>query len=214
MEFNGLLGMDFDFFKKKDKMLKEEYDKARNEIKQHFRSLCYEVQKIYHKTTGGVLELDKDFQNFNKRSTYITAECKKEIDNFTIDIQLNSDNLCVELKNKTETKEQCEYLLGVLKNKKDVFWEYMMSNKYMILLIESKIKKGNLLKVTSFDLNNKNYDNMVKYIEDNIKEERYSFNFMIAFVYGKSECLKQGKAIAHTINNAVIKIKEIEKRIA
>ncbi|WDU82188.1 hypothetical protein [Caloramator sp. Dgby_cultured_2] len=67
MDFNGFVAADFDFFKKKDKFTKEEYDKFRNEVKLHFRKFCYELQKIYHKNTDGVLELDKEFHGFSKK---------------------------------------------------------------------------------------------------------------------------------------------------
>ncbi|QCX32993.1 hypothetical protein FDN13_04300 [Caloramator sp. E03] len=216
MEFNGLLGMDFDFFKKKDKMTKEEYETARNEVKQHFRSLCYEVQKIYHKKTGGVLELDKEFQNFNKRSNVIIAECKNCQNKFKVNIHLGSDNLSVELFFKSETKEQCEYIIEILKNKKSVIWEYFMSNKYMMLCVEyiSKTKKISSVKMASFELNNKNYSNILKFIEDNFSEGRYEFNFIIAFSYNKNECLKQNKNFANTVYEAFINIMEIEKKLA
>ncbi|MCX7884006.1 MAG: hypothetical protein N2448_03120 [Caloramator sp.] len=216
MEFNGLVGMDFDFFKKKDKMAKEEYEAARNEVKQHFRSLCYEVQKIYHKKTGGVLELDKEFQNFNKRSSAIIAECKNCKNKFKVNIHLNSESLSVELFLKSQTKDQCEYIIEILKNKKSVMWEYFMSNKYMILFVESinKTKKSSSVKMASFELNNKNYDNILKFVEDNFKEGRYELNFIISFSYNKNECLKQNKNFANTVHEAFVSIIEMEKRLA
>lgn len=216
MEFNGLVGMDFDFFKKKEKMTKEEYEAARNEVKQHFRSLCYEVQKIYHKKTGGVLELDKEFQNFNKRSSAITAECKNCQNKFKVNIHLSSDNLSVELILKSQTKEQCEYIIEILKNKKSVIWEYFMSNKYMILFVESisKTKKSSSVKMASFELNNKNYENILKYVEGKFNEGRYEFNFIISFSYNKNECLKQNKNFANTVHEAFVSIMEIEKKLA
>ena len=96
MDFNGLQAADFDFFKKKEKMQKDEYEKGRNDVKVHFRGLCYEMQKIYHKNTGGVLVLDKDFQNFNKRSSSIFADHRVEESKFRISILMNCDHLKVE----------------------------------------------------------------------------------------------------------------------
>ena len=83
MEFIGLPAGDFDFFKKKDKMSKDDYERQRNEVKLHFRSLCYEIQKIHHKKTNGVLEVNKEFQNFNKRSTNISTTKTKRTTIYT-----------------------------------------------------------------------------------------------------------------------------------
>lgn len=215
MEFNGLVGIDFDFFKKKDKMTREEYESGRNEVKQHFRSLCYELQKIYHKKTGGVLELDKNFQNFNKRSNSIVIEHKNEINNFKMNIQLNSEYLSIELDFKSQDQSHSQYILDILKNKKNIIWEYMMANKYMVLYaeFESKNKKNNIFKITALDINNKNYENFISFIENNIKEEKNNFTIQLGYMYSKNECIKQGRNFVNTAYDAVINIMEMQTRL-
>lgn len=215
MDFNGLMGTDFDFFKKKDKMQKEEYEKVRNEVKLHFRSLCYEMQKIHHKKTNGVLELGKDFQNFNKRSTNIYADHTAGDNRFMISIKMNGEYLGVEAELTTESETEAQYALEILKDKKNILWGLIMSNKFMVIYGEvlSKDKKNNLIRLSSLDVNTKNYDNFVNFIENNVAKGKTSFKIGIGYMYPKSECIKQGKNIAATsydsINNLKLALEKI-----
>jgi hypothetical protein len=98
MDFMGFVNGDFDFFKKKAAMAKPEYDEKKEEVKRHFRELCYQVQKQYHSVTGGTLLLDKDFQGLNKNKNHISAKCKiDEIDFAFLSIELNGECVSINL---------------------------------------------------------------------------------------------------------------------
>lgn len=215
MDFNGFQAADFDFFKKKEKMLKDEYEKGRNDVKLHFRALCYEMQKIHHKKTGGVLTLEKDFQNFNKRSSNIYVDHVVEDSKFRVFILMNCDHLKIENEVLSENNVDAQYVLDVIKNKKSIVWELAMSNKFSMIYAEilGKDKKNNHMKLSSLDINAKNYDSFVSFIENNISKGKTSFKLGIGYVYPKSECLKQGKNIAVTsydsLNNLLDNLKKI-----
>lgn len=215
MDFNGLLSTDFDFFRKKDKMQKDEYEKGRNEVKMHFRSLCYEMQKIHHKKTNGVLEIEKDFQNFNKRSTNIFANHDPGLNRFKVCIKMNGEHLGIEAELQSNNEEDAQYIMEILKNKKSVLWGFMMSNKYMVIYGEviSKDKKNNFIKLSSLDVNAKNYDNFISFVENAVAKGKTSFKIGIGYMYPKSECVKQGKSIANTsyeaINNLRLALEKI-----
>lgn len=215
MDFNGLQSADFDFFKKKEKMLKDEYEKGRNDVKLHFRGLCYEMQKIHHKKTGGVLVLGKDFQNFNKRSSDIYADHRIEGSSFEVLILMNSDHLKIETEVLSSNDIEAKNILDILKNKKNIIWELVMSNKYIIIYSEimGKDKKNNYMKLLSHDINTKNYDSFISFIENSISSGKTTFKLGIGYVYPKSECLKQGKNIAgiayDSMNNLVEYVKKI-----
>jgi hypothetical protein len=217
MDFNGLQAADFDFFKKKEKMLKDEYEKGRNDVKLHFRSLCYEMQKIHHKKTGGVLTLEKDFQNFNKRSNNIYVEHIVEDTKFRVFILINCDHLKIENEVLSENAVDAQYVLDIIKNKKSIVWELAMSNKFAMIYAEilGKDKKNNYMKLSSLDINAKNYDSFISFIENNISKGKTAFKLGIGYVYPKSECLKQGKNIAVTsydsMNNLLDNLKKLVK---
>lgn len=198
MDFNGLLSEDFDFFKKKDKMLKDEYEKGRNDVKMHFRGLCYEMQKIYHKKTGGVLILGKEFQNFNKRSSNIFADHKVDESKLTIFILMNCDHLSIEAELLSGNEDEAHNVLNIIKNKKSIIWELIMSSKYAMIYADilGKDKKNNYMKLSSLDINTKNYDNFISFMENNISKGKTAIKVGIGYMYPKSECLKQGKNIA------------------
>lgn len=215
MDFNGLQAADFDFFKKKEKMQREEYEKGRNDVKLHFRGLCYEMQKIHHKNTGGVLVLDKDFQNFNKRSSSIFAGHRVGESKFKISILMNCDHLKVETDVLSQDEMDARNVLDIIRNKKSTIWELIMSNKSIMIYTEimGRDKKNNYMKLSSLDLNTKNYDVFIDFIENNITRGKLEFKFGIGYVYPKNECLKQGKNIAaaayDSMNNLVDYLKKI-----
>lgn len=215
MDFNGLQAADFDFFRKKEKMLKDEYEKGRNDVKLHFRGLCYEMQKIHHAKTGGVLNLEKDFQNFNKRSSNISAEYKVEGSSFIILILMNCDHLKIDTEVVSDNNADAEKILDIVKNRKNIIWELTMSSKFMMIDVEvmGKDKKNNYMKLSSLDINTKNYEGFISFIENNIAKGKTAFKLGIGYVYPKSECLKQGKSIAQNsyaaMNNLMDGLKKI-----
>lgn len=214
MDFNGLTGGDFDFFKKKDKMLKEEYEARRNELKMHFRSLCYEIQKMYHKNTNGVFEVNKEFQNFNKRSMNIAAEHKNN-ENSSIILDMDSNNLKVELVFDSKDEKSSNEIMSIINSKKAVLLEHAMSSKYMIIYAEftGKNKKENMVKLSALDVNNKNYDNFISFINKGISDGKHEFTLGTGYVYSKNECVKQGKALSNTIYSSTLELIDLFNKI-
>lgn len=215
MDFNGLTGGDFDFFKKKDKMLKEEYEARRNELKMHFRSLCYEIQKIYHKNTNGVFEVNKEFQNFNKRSMNIAAEHKNN-ENSSIILDMDSNNLKVELVLNSKDEKSSNELMAIINKKRNILLEHAMSSKYMVIYAEftGKSKKDNMIKLSALDVNNKNYDNFMSFINKGISEGKYEFKLGTGYIYNKNECVKQGKTLSNTVYNSTLELMDLFSKIA
>jgi hypothetical protein len=215
MDFNGFQAADFDFFKKKEKMLKDEYEKGRNDVKLHFRGLCYEMQKIHHKKTGGVLTLEKDFQNFNKRSNNIYADHGVDGSKFKILILMNSDHLKIETEVVSNNDVDAQYVLYIIKDRKSIIWELTMSSKFTIIYAEilGKDKKNNYMKLSSLDINTKNNESFINFIENSISKGKTAFKLGIGYVYPKSECLKQGKSIAATSYDAMNNLMDNLKKI-
>lgn len=199
MDFNGFVVADFDFFKKKDKFTKEEYDKFRNEIKLNFRKFCYELQKIYHKDTGGVLELDKEFHGFSKKSDEIAAYNHLN-DNLRIKFFLNSENVgtCLEIKHGN--------IKEILIHYKDFIKQFMFSNKHSFMEIRVAIKGDKKIRILSLEYNEKNYENFVK-------ESNKSKLLLIGFIYNKSESIKLGKDITKFIYNNYFEINKIKDQM-
>jgi hypothetical protein len=196
-------------------MLKDEYEKGRNDVKLHFRALCYEMQKIHHRKTGGVLTLEKDFQNFNKRSSNISAYYKVEDSNFIIFMLMNCDHLKIDAEVISDNTVDAEKILDIVKNKKSIIWELIMTSKFMMIDAEvlGKDKKNNYMKLSSLDINTKNYEGFTSFIENNTAKGKTAFKLGIGYVYPKSECLKQGKNIAQNaydaMNNLIDSLKKI-----
>jgi hypothetical protein len=215
MEFNGFVGTDFDFFKKKDKMLKDEYEKGRNDVKLHFRSFCYEIQKIYHKKTGGVFELDKEFQNFNKRSTSIYVDKAGEKDKFKLHMQMNSDFMNIEALFQPQNSGDIEYIVRVLKDNRNLLWDYAMASKYITVSadFQSKDKKVNTIKLTSLEINKKNYDSFLAAFESNAAFGKVLQRFSVGYCFSKNECVKQGKNFVNTAYDSVMGITNLVEQI-
>lgn len=216
MEFNGLTGVDFDYFKNKDKLSKEEYERIRNDLKMHFRALCYQMQKNHHSKTGGVLELQRDFHSFNKKSTDIYSEYKGSSNDFRVIIKLDKDALSIESVFSSYSKDEAYKIIDILTNKKMKLWEFVLSNKFMHMHIEfsKKNRKSNELKLNSLEINNKNYDNFILFIENNIKEDNYIFDLKIGYSFPKNECIRQGKNLVNLSYNSLINIKEMIEKIS
>ena len=201
MEFLGLTATDFDFFRKKDKMLKDEYEKGRNEVKIHFRGLCYELQKIYHKKTDGVLEINKEFQNFNKRCVDILAEFGEKTNMKKKSIEINTENLCTKLTLESHDEENSKCILDIVKNKKSYIWDYAISDKHNQIncTFKGKSNKVETIKYNSLDINTKNYDAFIDFIEKNINSNKHDFEVVIQHTCPKNEAAKQGKNLPNII---------------
>lgn len=214
MEFNGFTSMDFDFFRKKDKMSDAEYEKRRNEVKLHFRSLCYEIQKIYHKKTGGVLEMDKDFQSFNKRSSSIFVERPNDEGKSRLRIQMNSDGITVETYIQLGEDITPQKILNVFADNKNALWNYAMSGKNTIIycVLTLKNNKTELYKLTSAEMNRKGYDSFSEEVSGKL-EGCKGIRLATGYVYNKDECIKQSKAFQNIAYTAVVETMKLGGQI-
>ncbi len=205
MEFCGLMSMDFDFFKRKDKMSSEEYEKSRNDVKLHFRSLCYEMQKMYHQKTGGVLELDKGFQSFNKRSSSIFVEKLIGEGPTRLRIQMNRDGITVETYLQLSKDITPEKISSTFMENKEIIWNYAMSSKNMVLCLEvsTKSNKVEIYKLKAGEINKKNYDNFVDTVSSKLKECKEA-RLAIGYTYSKDECIKKSKDLQNTVYTAAM----------
>ncbi|MDO6353579.1 hypothetical protein Q3V94_00580 [Caloramator sp. CAR-1] len=196
MDFNGFVAADFDFFKKKDKFTKEEYDKFRNEVKLHFRKFCYELQKIYHKNTDGVLELDKEFHGFSKKSEEIAAYNLIK-DDMRIKFFLNSENvgICLEIKD--------DNLKDFLTKYKDVIKQFLFSNKHAFIELQNLGKGDKKTRILALDYSEKNYEGF-------IMESNKSKTLLVGFIYNKNEAIKLGKDITKHIHENYYEISKIK----
>lgn len=196
MDFNGFVAADFDFFKKKDKFTKEEYDKFRNDIKLHFRKYCYELQKIYHKNTDGVLELDKEFHGFYKKSDEIAAYNLIN-ENLRIKFFLNSENVgtCLELKH--------DNLKDILTKHKELIRQFMFLNKHAFIELQTMGKGDKKTRVSALDYSEKNYESFMV-------ESNKSKTLLIGFIYNKNEAIKLGKDITKHIYENYFEINKVK----
>jgi hypothetical protein len=201
MEFLGLTTEDFDFFRKKDKMSKQEYEKSRNEVKHHFRGLCYELQKIYHKRTAGVLNINKEYPNFNKRSINISADYGEQISNIKKTIEMNTENVSIRLNLEAHDEEMSKFIIDALKTKKSAIWDYIIADKHNQISCSFKLKgnKFDTIKYNSLDMNAKNYDSFLSFVEDNVNSGKYEFNISILHTCPKNEAIKQSKNLSTII---------------
>jgi hypothetical protein len=213
MEFSGFIGSDFDFFKKKEKMVKEDYDKGRNNLKIHFRSFCYQIQKVYYQKTGSVLYLEKEFQNFNKRSNEISVERIDNQNNYKLVFTLNPDHLNIELRLLCEDKVRFDGIIEILKSKKPSIWQFLSSHKHVIIYADfpQKNKKSVVHKLTSIDISNKNYDAFIENVNNNISRDKYACSVCFGYNLPKNECIKQGKNLKNIAYDAVTSILSLEK---
>lgn len=204
MEFSGFVAADFDFLKKKDKMTKDEYDKLRNDFKLHFRKFCYEVQKLYHKETNGVLELDKEFHAFTRKSEEIYA-FKLLTDVSQLKILQNSEFLAV----------AAEFKLikygDLLTKYKDILKSFLLSNKHAYIELITNSKGNKRVRLLSHEVNTKNYENLLSLV--NNTNNKAAFAIQIGYLYNKNECIKVGKEIVKNCYDGILKIEELLKDI-
>lgn len=208
MEFYGFSNSDFDFFRKKNSMSKMEYDVKKEEIKRHFRELCYEIQKNYHSTTGETLLLDKNFQNFNRNKNYLTATSQiDKINAFYLKIELCQENIHIGL--VCPSDGDClkyDGLKQLIKDKKDIFLKFFKENKSMFVLLYKRNgkKTGDEGWVEEYRFNNNelilgNFDLLISNMEK-IQPSQCNSKSMggiqIRAQFTKSDAVKMGKMLA------------------
>lgn len=198
MEFLGFEAVDFDFFKNREKYSREDYNKYRDDMKLHFRSLCYEIQKLYHKKTGGFFELERDFQKLNKKSENIRAEHKVDRGGKIV-IQLSAEELSIFY--ETDNKDLILTTKGNLQ-------EYIYSNKksFISLIKSGKNKISEVIRVGCLDFNDKMYDMLTKQIGD-------STMLLVGISFNKQTCLKQQKQLIQSVYDELIRIVEFTREL-
>lgn len=215
MEFTGFEGKDFDFFKKKDKLSREDYESGRNHVKLHFRELCYEIQKIYHKNTNGFLQIERDFQNFNKRSSFISARHLTPLKGVYINMQMDYEGFTAELIRQSLSLNDSEQIIDILKSNKDIIWEYIMGSKSMHVYVdfEGKEKDEGVVKLSALDMNTKNYDKLLNFIIENNSIGKNTYKFGIGYLFSKGECTKQGKDFTNSAYAAISNLLDLSKKL-
>lgn len=218
MEFLGFTNNDFDFFKKKSMMDKAEYNERREEVKRHFRELCYQIQKNYHSLTGGTLLLDKDFHGLAKNKAYIYAFSKMDdADVFGLYIMLGKDSLNINLccpydGNPVKFQE----LKGIINDNKDKFAKFFKENKNMhIELFSRNYKKQGEdgwteeFKYTNNELNQGDYNNLIKNMEklqpDPLDDKNLA-GLRICTIVSKPDAIKLGNALSLKLCKDIIRL--------
>lgn len=212
MEFNGFVNMDFDFFRKKDKLSSEDYDNARNNLKTHFRGMCYEFQKMYFKNTGNFFDMEKEFQNFNKRSTSINAAHIIKSNDLKLNFELNSDGMYIEIALPTSgSLGALDYLI----KKKDALFNFIMGNRFRVVkaYITSKSKELSCIKLSGYDISEKNYEVFIKNLQNNLKSGKQISKLTLGYYFNKVECTKQGKNLINSVYDSVIGILSVADNI-
>ena len=207
IEFEGFVSHDFDFFKKKDKFTKEEYNTIRNGLKQSFRSMCYEIQKLYHSNTDGFYEIDKEFQNFGKKGMEIIAQHVMEDNKYKIVYELNADNISIGLHFPSQT-DDIEKSIETIKNKKSTLIDLIMQSKNMQMSaqVNRNSKDNTIIRLHGFEASNKNFDAFINSIETAKKDGKNISNISIKYVYSKNECIRLGKSFTVTSYNCTMKL--------
>lgn len=215
MEYNGFTMSDFDFFKKRDKMEKNDYEKGRNDLKMHFRGFCYEMQKEYHKKTGGVFEISHDYQSFTKKSTSICALKELKDNMFDLYMELNSENIIIEISFSPTSVQSGKEFVEILKSKKDVFKEYVMKSNNIALAYKyvGKDKKVDSYKIKSIDMNSRNYETLVTKLEEMVSKGKLPFRFSAGSIYTKKECTAQKKEFIHTAYESAMNLIQLAQEL-
>lgn len=215
MEFTGFEGKDFDFFKKKDRLSREDYERGRNHVKLHFRELCYEIQKLYHKETNGFFQIERDFQNFNKRSLFISARHLTDIKEIYINLQMDYEGFTVELIRQSLSQKDSDKIIDILKTNKKIIWEYIMGSKSMYVYVdfEGRDKDDSIIKLSALDMNTKNYDKLIKFISENNSNGKNTYKFGIGYLFSKGESTKQGKDFTNSVYTALSNLLDLSKKL-
>jgi hypothetical protein len=215
MEFLGFSSDNFEFFRKKDKMSKAEYEKNRNEVKLSFRCLCYDVQKMYHKKTNGVLEINKEFSNFNKRSQNISADYGENSELAKNIIEMNIENVAIKLLFSSNDEESAKLVLDKIKNKKKQIVNFLVSEKHNQINYSFKGKgnKQDMIKLNSMDVNDKSYDAIVENVVNGINNGKYTFEVTIQHTCPKAEAIKQEKNLIEFMFKDIIGIMDLHTEL-
>lgn len=217
MDFSGFENADFDFFRKKGSMNKEEYDIKKEEVRRHFRELCYQIQKSYHSTTGRTLALDKDFAGLGKIKNMISAKSKIEgMDYFNLCIFQTQDGISINLAcPPADEFIQYQRLKNVMASRKELFAKFFKENRntYIVLCKRNYRKPGddaweeefkfdnNELCLGNFDLLTGNMDRLQPFPMENKKLG----GLYIRTQFLKSESVKLGKQLPSRICTEIIK---------
>ncbi len=209
MDFNGFANSDFDFFKKKDKMSKVDYEEGRKNLKTHFRGLCYEIQKLYYKEHSVPFYIEKEFQNFSKRSTSINAMHDVENSPIKLNLLLNEEGIynIIELSNEIP-------VIDILSNKKKDIISFITSsrNRFIKADLNLKSKNKNIIKLNSYEMSDKNFDNLCANLSESIKNGK-EVSSHIGYFYSKSECVKQGKDFLNTAYGSVLELLKFSNKL-
>lgn len=222
MDFLGFSNSDFDFFKKKSTMDKQEFDARKEEVKRHFREFCYQVQKCYHSTTGGTLSLDKDFQGLNRNRNCIMAKSQVHgIDIMEQVIEMGQDKISIYLVcPKTDnTNVDLQTLKNLMEEKQDVFLKYFKQNKEMsIALCSRNVKKsssedwGEEYKFDNKELSLEGCKLLINNIDkfqaqDTGNKVQHSIRIRAQFL--KNDVVRTGKALAERSCSEIIKFQNL-----
>lgn len=205
MEFQGFQASDFDFFRKKDKMQRVEYEKGRNDIKHHFRSLLYEFQKLYHSETSGVLNLDKEFQNFTKKSTLLMSQIYMLEGLFKCFVSIDSDRLIISSRAELVSTEDFLNLSNSLKQNRNDIINFAADNKNFQLCVIPALKHKNIqgVKFSSIDITGKNLDSLQDKLMSMEEKKVYPYYISFDLVYTKMECVKLSKGASQVAYKAL-----------
>jgi hypothetical protein len=209
MDFNGFANSDFDFFKKKDKMSKVDYEEGRKNLKTHFRGLCYEIQKLYYKEHSVPFYIEKEFQNFSKRSTSINAMHNVENSSTKLNLLLNEEGIynIIEFSNET-------LVINILNEKRKDIIGFITGSRNRLINADLNLKSKNksIIKLNSYEMSDKNFDNLYTNLSESIKNGK-EVSFYIGYFYSKSECVKQGKDFLNTAYNSVLELLKFSNKL-
>lgn len=211
MEFIGFSSDNFEFFRKKDKMSKAEYEKNRNAVKLGFRCLCYDMQKLYHKKTDGVLEINKEFSNFSKRSVNISADYGKNTETAKSIIEMNIDNVAVKLICTSNNEEAARSVLSRLTDAKKQIIDFLVSEKHNQINYSLR-GKGNRIeinKLNSLDVTENSFDGILTRLGESIAAGKYDFEIAIQHTCPKAEAIKQEKNLPEVLYEDMLTIMDL-----
>ncbi|GFR34350.1 hypothetical protein [Thermobrachium celere] len=201
MDFLGFEAQDFDFFKNLDRLSNGDYTKQREASKNSFRAFCYELQKVYHKETGGFLELEKEFLKSNRKLDYFKATHKVN-EEINIDFVLSQAGISIFYESND---------VGILTRCKNKIWEYILSNKKSFISLNrlTKNKYSEVIRLGCMDLNMKAYESIINLIQD----ENYKYKIFIGVFFSKAECLKLKKQLINSSYDEFKKLNDFIKTL-
>jgi len=225
MEFSGFISSDFDFFKKKNSMEKNEYNTKREEVIRHFREYCYELQKIYHSNTGKTLLLDKDFHGLNKNKNSLVAKSSVEGVDF-VNLKIQQDKNCISIKlicPPDGDPKKYEVMKQKIMTRGDVFVRFFKENKNMLIVLLRRTSKklGDDSWIEEFRYNNNelvlgNYNNLIENMnrlqpvpDDNKKLAGMHIGMEIS----KGDAVRAGKVLASRSCSEIINLLDLCQKL-